>query len=706
MSEPNKLRRLPRWPPSALLDVTVTSVAAAAESKNRGNGGGATGLRSTAPPAGEAPGCPSVFAGPIFGGECWDALEAEEGYYDGDAEEEPCTIASPVGHEHGGSGGGGGGGGEERERRDFVGSAGTRSDRGAGAHDRIGGGSATTRKTALPRDALADRSNLWNLSPEKLPRCPATGNNPARVKATPTRVRFSLGSPTAARTAAAAGASPPPPPGRGRERAAIGAPHANASAAAAAAAAAATGGAALNREEGEGDAYASAEGQRIVRQRNGMHTAWRVRAGCVNGDGDGSPTPRPPPPPPPPLDTASAGSEAAHRSSSEVNTVVAPKSLRWGRSTSADQLISLTTRLPPQQEQRQSPVRLFLRRTSPGLPTATPPAATGGAAANARDAGAVATAAAYPTVKNKQGAGAAGVSPGSRRPRRDGVGSGDSRAFPPAWAAASGGGAFQAEIVRLGRRGGTGAAGRCTGGGLLEVMTTPPPPPPPRRVDSTTTTTTTTLTTAVGARWHGGSTQRQGCPPPGHRARGISTTGDCPESNNEEGAEGEYGPGGRGLDRRRRHDENVPPPPAPPPPPRRRPSSSSASLSSRAARQNLARAARRSKVGTKADPVTLYRQRQEELERAGAKTAAGSAAARSRKKASREGRASSAGRLSALGVSCRAVGAGSGTTRGDGLVSAWGSGTAGAGTAGGAAVRGGGARAVCAPVRRAGMCLR
>ncbi|CAM9877344.1 unnamed protein product, partial [Scytosiphon promiscuus] len=56
-------------------------------------------------------------------------------------------------------------------------------------------------------------------------------------------------------------------------------------------------------------------------------------------------------------------------------------------------------------------------------------------------------------------------------------------------------------------------------------------------------------------------------------------------------------------------------------------------LSSAAVRQNLARVARRSKVGTTADPVTLYRHRQE-LERARVKRAA----ARSREKDIREAR--------------------------------------------------------------------
>ena len=72
------------------------------------------------------------------------------------------------------------------------------------------------------------------------------------------------------------------------------------------------------------------------------------------------------------------------------------------------------------------------------------------------------------------------------------------------------------------------------------------------------------------------------------------------------------------------HDENSRPPSARAP-----------GISSPAVRQNLARAARKSKVGTKADPVTLYRQRQE-LEQARIKNVA----ARNRKDASRERRSS------------------------------------------------------------------
>ncbi|CAM9852339.1 unnamed protein product [Ectocarpus sp. 4 AP-2014] len=82
-------------------------------------------------------------------------------------------------------------------------------------------------------------------------------------------------------------------------------------------------------------------------------------------------------------------------------------------------------------------------------------------------------------------------------------------------------------------------------------------------------------------------------------------------------------------------DENTPPPR------RRTPSTpgaaaAAAPLSSVAIRENLARVARTSKFGTKADPVHLYRQRQE-LEQARTKKAA--AVARSRRKpTSREGR--------------------------------------------------------------------
>ncbi|CAB1102635.1 unnamed protein product [Ectocarpus sp. CCAP 1310/34] len=84
-------------------------------------------------------------------------------------------------------------------------------------------------------------------------------------------------------------------------------------------------------------------------------------------------------------------------------------------------------------------------------------------------------------------------------------------------------------------------------------------------------------------------------------------------------------------------DENTPPPR------RRTPSTpavaaaaAAAPLSSVAIRENLARVARTSKVGTKADPVHLYRQRQE-LEQARTKKAAGVARSR-RKPTSREGR--------------------------------------------------------------------
>ncbi|CAM9414160.1 unnamed protein product, partial [Laminaria digitata] len=62
-----------------------------------------------------------------------------------------------------------------------------------------------------------------------------------------------------------------------------------------------------------------------------------------------------------------------------------------------------------------------------------------------------------------------------------------------------------------------------------------------------------------------------------------------------------------------------------------------APLSSTAARKNLARVARASKVGTKSDPVTLYRQRRE-LEQA--MRARVTAAARSRRRASGERRGS------------------------------------------------------------------
>lgn len=322
----------------------------------------------------------------------------------------------------------------------------------------------------------------------------------------------------------------------------------------------------------------------VARQRNGIHTAWRLQEpNCNNGNPATTPT--------------------VHTSSSSITS--ATPSTRW-ESVSADQLISLTTPSPPQQQEQfeqQPPVRLFLRRTR---------------------ATSLSTSATNTMGGSVRAAAATGALTGSRA-RRIAVGSDvDSRAFPLPWAGRRSPMGNKEIGVQLSRGGRSGE--EHSRKGRSKVLTPPPhgdgwaTPSPAARPEH--------------------QQQRRGLisstrgPPLRHLATSKSPN----------------------TIRNRRHDDNFPPP---------------ACISSPSVRQNLARAARKSKVGTKADPVTLYRQRQE-LEQARIKNAV----ARNRKEAGRERRTS------------------------DGL--AWGSGrVAGMGT-----VVGGRTRAAGSVVSRVGISLR
>ncbi|CAM9635674.1 unnamed protein product [Ectocarpus fasciculatus] len=212
-----------------------------------------------------------------------------------------------------------------------------------------------------------------------------------------------------------------------------------------------------------------------------------------------------------------------------------------------------------------------------------------------------------------------GSAPGARRV------SGSQQAFPLPWGGTHSPVSAGVQLNRA--RGGADGGGWGDREALLEVLTTPPPPrarPRSAQHAARSPPQMTTPTTRTS---------------PGFSIRKPVVVAD---------------------------DENTPPP-------RRRtpsmPAAGAAPLSSVAIRQNLARVARTSKVGTKADPVHLYRQRQE-LEQARTKKAA--AVARSRRKpTSREGRRT-AGGFSALGTGTAAaggwVGVGGGRMSGGGRV--------------------------------------
>lgn len=303
--------------------------------------------------------------------------------------------------------------------------------------------------------------------------------------------------------------------------------------------------------EEEGGTYVATntKGQRfVVRQRNGMHTAWRLQErNCGRGN---------------PATTATV--------KNGITDGASPMNARWDQAMSADQLVSLTTPTPPYQ---QNPVRLFLRRTRPSPSTSS----------------------ATNTVGTTAAAGALQVRSGARQIDVDSV---DLRAFPPPWAgrrSPMGSKESRAQLSRGGRtrteKGGEGPSNVLTpprqGGGWA----TPSPAASPHQQH----------------RRHGTSTST-----PGHHhhppLRRLASSRSSPRN---------------ALCDRGHDDENSPPPAV------------TTCISSPAVRRNLARAARKSKVGTKADPVTLYRQRQE-LEQ----TMIKNAAARNRQKASREARTS------------------------------------------------------------------
>lgn len=312
-----------------------------------------------------------------------------------------------------------------------------------------------------------------------------------------------------------------------------------------------------SRGEGEGDRYAATNGQCfVVRQQNGMHTAWRLHAPTCNTENP-------------------ATTPTVHNN---LTRAIPPINTRWEESVSADKLISLTRPSPPPQQgglqQQHSPARLFLRRTRASLSTS----ATNTMGASARTADVT------------------GALTGSGG-RQIGVGSADLRAFPLPWSdRRSTVGNDEEARLQLSRGGRTRAEkGR---EGRSKVLTSPP----------------------HGGGWTTSSPAATAEQQHQRRGTGSSTPGCPPLRNSASRATGPRESICNTINRG--HDENSPPPRA----------VAAACISSPAVRQNLARAARKSKVGTKADPVTLYRQRQE-LEQAQRKNAA----ARSRKKAASRG---------------------------------------------------------------------
>ncbi|CAM9969340.1 unnamed protein product [Pylaiella littoralis] len=278
-----------------------------------------------------------------------------------------------------------------------------------------------------------------------------------------------------------------------------------------------------------------------------------------------------------------------HHNSRSNGPPLPATSPRWEQSMSADQLIALTTTSP----QPRKPVRLFLHRSRPALSSTT--AATAGDADRAND--------------------------GAPGRRVSSAGSGNRQAFPLSWASINHSpmGLNSGITEQLHRGKVTRACG--SGRGLLEA----------ERVYGTLATPASAGSAIQRQQQHnwrvdGNSINNRLDYSPRWHSTSRKGNHDCSSSSSSSGRSPGIIGGGSS-------DENTPPPP---PRVHARPlSGRDASLSLPAVRRNLAMVARQSKVGTKADPVTLYRQRQE-LEQKMAKNAA----ARNRKKADRGGRPS------------------------------------------------------------------
>lgn len=278
---------------------------------------------------------------------------------------------------------------------------------------------------------------------------------------------------------------------------------------------------------------------------------------------------------------AAASPPRVHRNSNNISPIFPAANQRWKQSMTADQLIALTTTSP----QPHKPVRLFLHRSRPSLSSATATTAVGA------DGGSDGI------------AGQTGVG------RASSVGSGNRQAFPSSWASINHSPmglntGINAQIQR-------GKATRASGDGRGILQT-----------QQSRGTPTTSASAASATQWR---QQQQQCRVDGTSNNNTNRLDYSPRwhstsrrNNPENSSSGSIIGGGS-------NDENTPPPP---PRVHARPiSGREASLSLPAVRRNLAMVARQSKMGTKADPVTLYRQRQE-LEQKRIKNAA----ARNRRK--------------------------------------------------------------------------
>lgn len=401
---------------------------------------------------------------------------------------------------------------------------------------------------------------------------------------------------------------------------------------------------AAGRERQEEEVYVSPDGQCFVRRRNGMHTAWRRRRPVGHSGTSIGNRPRSPPRSAVAVGASSfdgtADSPAAVHTDSRSGGVTPNAVSGRQQAASADQLITLSVSSPA----RDRPPRLFLRRTRNDRAVSTRSLNKGREGQEARaDAGPILRARRASNV-----VGGAGV-------RRTRDASSPQQTFPLPWTGPHlRTGADGRDAVRRDRRDGDemGGGRREGQGGPLEALTTPPsplPPAPPRSCGGWAHPAST-----LGA--HKQQLAQQQFQPYQQRHAGRGADGSSARSpHRRPTAASRRSP--RAISTGANVDENTYPPS-----PGRSPSAP-ALLSSASVRQNLARVARRSKVGTTADPVTLYRQRQE-LEQTRVKRAA--AAARSREKAMREARGVGWGEGRAPGY--RVVSERGGRTRGGSAV--------------------------------------
>ena len=417
----------------------------------------------------------------------------------------------------------------------------------------------------------------------------------------------------------------------------------------------------------------------FVRQQNGIHTAWRRRPidhssidteggvrGCGEGggggggggggaDGGGGSEGRggrgrggrgaggvairtnslpPPPQPPPPITTTTRRPTAmAHCCGGDGDGVDVVRGSSFSRTdsrrrcaTGADKLIAPSAFCRKQQQQQgqqlqQQPTRLFLRRTGPALaPCSTnitaPPAprlvavagavgmrrvcTSAGYSGNTRPAPMLPCVGQYVPVNALRRGGEFRSSPAGERGDAKGEGSADR--------GGRGGGGGEGAAGRGRRWGGGGTGGRLT--------------PPMHERAASAAVLSSTKTTAAKATTTVTDTRRLVTRLPQETFRvcrsSSATNHFVTDGNGGSGGRGRScgGAGGGGGVENGRSVGRAP-------------------LSSLAARKNLDRVARASKMGTKSDPVTLYRQRRE-LEQ----TMKANAAARSRRRVVGEARGS------------------------------------------------------------------